>query len=132
VTLAKFGTEASGGERAAILTALHGYLSAVATGDWGAACGQLAAPLRKQVEVILGPTLGKRGHSCAASLGALLDHTPSALRRQQAQISVVAVRASGARSLVLFQAPRLPHAVISMFRESGRWTAGVLAATSAG
>jgi hypothetical protein len=131
-SLATFGSEASGGDRAAVLAALHGYLSAIAAGDWGAACEQLSAPIQHQLELLIAHAKAVHGRGCAAALGALLAHAPSSLRRQQAQLNVLAVRINSDRAFVLYRSPQLPHAVISMLREAGRWKAGVLAGSNTG
>jgi hypothetical protein len=130
--VATFGSEASGGNRAAIVAAMHSYLSAIAAGDWGAACGQLSTPIQHQLVVLLAHANGLRGRGCAAALGALLGHTPESLRREQTQLSVIAVRAQGDRAFVLYRSARLPHAMISMLRETGGWKAGVLAGSTVG
>jgi len=128
-TIATFGSEASGSDRTAILAALHNYLSAIAAGDWAAACAQLSAPIEHQLDLLAAHAKGVRGHACSAALGALLGHTLVSARRQQAQLNILAVRASGNRAFVLYRSPQLQHAVISMFRQAGQWKAGVLAAS---
>jgi hypothetical protein len=75
---------------------------------------------------------GIPGHSCAAALGALLGHTPASLRQAQAASTVVAVRTSGDHAFVLYRSPQFPHATLSMIREGGRWTAGVLSGAGIG
>ena len=120
------------GDRAAILAALHRYVSAIAAGDWGAACGQLSAPIKHQLELLLAHAKGVHGRGCAAALGALFAHTPGSLRRQLTPLNVIAVRINSNRAFVLYRSTQLPHAVISMLREAGRWKAGVLAGSNAG
>ena len=131
-SIATFGSEASGSERAAVLAALHSYLSAIAAGNWGAACEQLSTPIQHQLELLLAHAKGVRGRGCSAALGALLAHAPGSLRRQQVQLNVLAVRVNSDRAFVLYRSPQLPHAMISMLREAGRWRAGVLAGSNAG
>jgi hypothetical protein len=74
--IATFGNEASGSDSAAILAAMRNYLSAIAAGDWGAACGQLSSPIQHQLEALLSHAKGLRGHGSAAALSALLSRTP--------------------------------------------------------
>jgi len=131
-SIATFGSDASAGDRAAILAALHRYVSAIAAGDWGAACGQLSAPIKHQLELLLAHAKGVHGRGCAAALGALFAHTPGSLRRQLTPLNVIAVRINSNRAFVLYRSTQLPHAVISMLREAGRWKAGVLAGSNAG
>jgi hypothetical protein len=82
--------------------------------------------------VLLSHAKGVKGSGCAAALGALLGRAPVAVRRQQAQLDVVGVRTDGDHAFVLYRSPQLPHATISMIREGGRWTAGVIAASGVG
>jgi hypothetical protein len=131
-SIATFGREASGSDRAAVLTALHSYLSAIAAGDWAEACGQLSTPIKRQLQVLLARAKGASARGCAAALGALLGSTPGPLRRTQRQLNVFAVRTEGDRAFVLYRSAQLAHAMISMFREEGRWRAGVLAGSNAG
>ncbi len=131
-SLATYGGEASGEVRAAILVTLHRYLSALAAGDWGAACGQLAAPVEGQLELLIAHAKSLHGKGCAAALGALLGRGPSVLRQQEGQLSVISVRIDGDHAVVLYRSPQLPHATLSMVRESGQWKAGVLSGSSTG
>jgi len=131
-TIATFGSEAGGSDRTAILAALHNYLSAIAAGDWSAACAQLSAPIVHQLDLLLAHAKGVRGHACSAALGALLGHTPGSVRRLMTPLSVIAARDDGDRAFVLYRSPQLQHAVISMFRQAGRWKAGVLAGLNSG
>jgi hypothetical protein len=128
-SIVNFGKEASGRDRSSILTVLNSYLSAIAAGNWATACDQLAAPMQHQLELLFARVVHRRG--CAPVLGSLLAHTPAVLRRDQTPLSVISVRAQGDRALVLYRSRQLPHAVISMFREAGRWKAGVLAGSGA-
>jgi hypothetical protein len=131
-TVATFGSEAKARDRAAILATLHGYLSAIATSDWGAACGQLSALIRRELELLLAHAKGAHGGGCSTALRMLLSHTPDSLRHEQSQLSVIGVRVDGPRAFVLYHSPALPHAVISMLRQAGQWKAGVLAASNIG
>jgi hypothetical protein len=45
---------------------------------------------------------------------------------------VIAVRARGDRAFVLYRSAQVPHAMISMLRETGVWNAGVLAGSGVG
>jgi hypothetical protein len=130
--IATFGRDASPGNRAAILAALHGYLSALGGGDWPAACGHLTTGIQRQLALLTVHARRLHGHGCAAALGVLLAHTPASVRREQEALGVLAVRTSGNRAVVLYRSGQLPDAAISMFREAGRWKAGVLSAAAAG
>jgi hypothetical protein len=130
--IATFGRAASASNRAAILAVLHGYLSALGGGDWPAACGHLATGIQRQLALLIVHARPVHGHGCAAALGVLLAHTRASVRREQQALSVLAVRTSGNRAVVLYRSAQLPNAAISMFREAGQWKAGVLSAAAAG
>ena len=115
-----------------MLVAFHRYLSAIADGNWAAACALLSTPVKSELTKLLAHAHGIAGHGCAAALGALLGHTSPSLRQQQAASSVVAVRTDGDHAFVLYSSPQFPHATLSMIREGGRWTAGVLSGAGIG
>jgi len=127
-SIVAFGHEANGPNRSSILTVLHSYLSAIASGDWTTACSQLSAPIQHQLELLFAHAVHRQG--CAPVLGALLARTPSSLRRGQAQLSIISIRTRGDRAVVLYRSRQFPHAMISMLREAGRWKAGVIAASN--
>lgn len=130
-SLATFGREASGGDRAAVLAAFHKYLSAIAARNWAAACARLSTPVKRELAQLLARAKGLSGHGCATAL-ALLGQAPVSVLREQAQSRVVAVRTDGDRAFVLYRTARLPHATLAMIREGGRWTAGVLSGAAIG
>jgi hypothetical protein len=130
-SVATFGHQASAGDRASVVAAFHSYLSAIAAGDWTAACGELSTPVKHQLQALPARAGGGTGR-CAAALGALLGRVPSSARRMLAQADVISVRTDGDRAFILYRSASLSHASISMFREAGRWTAGVLSATLTG
>jgi hypothetical protein len=131
-SLATFGRQASAGDREAVLAAFHGYLSAIATGNWAAACTRLSTPVKRELAQLLARAKGISGHGCATALGLLLGRAPVSVRRQQAQPNVVAVRTDGDHAFVLYRTAQLPHATLAMIREGGRWTAGVLSGATSG
>jgi hypothetical protein len=130
-SVATFGHRASAGDSASVLAAFHAYLSAIAAGDWTGACEELSTPVKNQLHAVLARTGGAAGR-CAPALGALLGHVSSSARRTLAQVDVIAVRTDGDHAFVLYRSKALSHASISMLRESGRWTAGVLSASLSG
>ncbi len=126
-SIASYGHEAAGGDRTAVVAALHGYLAAIAAGNWPTACGDLSSTIKRQLAAVLARAAGSGGEGCARALQALIGRTPQSLRRAQMRVRVIAVRTDGDRAFVLYRSPVMPRATISMLRESGRWTAGVLA-----
>lgn len=130
-SVASFGHRASAGDRASVLTALHAYLSAIAAGDWSAACDELSTPVKQRLEALLARS-GGGADRCVPALSALLGHASRSVRRKLAQVDVIEVRTNGDHAFVLYRSAALSHASISMLREDGRWTAGVLSATVSG
>lgn len=126
-SIASYGHEAAGGDRTAVVAALHGYLAAIAAGNWPTACGDLSSAIKRQLAAVLARAAGSVGDGCARALQALIGRTPQSLRRAQMRVRVIAVRTDGDRAFVLYRSPVMPRATISMLRESGHWTAGVLA-----
>ena len=112
--------------------AFHSYLSALANGDWAAACARLSTPVKSELAKLLAHAHGMPRHGCAAAMSALLGHTPRSLRQEQAASGVVAVRTDGDHAFVLRRSPKFPHVTVSMIREDGRWTAGVLSGAGVG
>lgn len=129
--VASFGHQASPSDRASVVAAFHAYLSAIGAGDWTAACDELSTPVKQQLQALLARAGGSAGR-CAPALGVVLGRVPSSARRMLAQANVIAVRTDGDHAFVLYRSASLSHASISMLREAGRWTAGVLSATLTG
>jgi hypothetical protein len=112
------------------LAAFHGYLSALGDGNWTEACRLLSSPVKHGLATLLAHVHGLRAHGCAAALGTLLGRTPQSLRKLQQPTGVVAVRTDADHAFVFYRSRQLPHATLSMLRESGHWTAGVIAAAA--
>jgi hypothetical protein len=131
-SLATFGHKANGDDRTAVLAAFHSYLAAIGAGNWAVACQDLSNPIKHQLQVLVSKVKSLSGHGCAAALGAILGRTPAAIRRKQEDVTVVEVRTDGEHAFVLYSNALTPHATISMIRQNGRWTAGVIAAAPVG
>ena len=114
-----------------MLAAFDDYMSAIAAGNWAAACARLSTPVKRELALLLARAKGIRGRGCAAALS-LLGRAPVSALREQAPSSVVAVRIDGDHAFVLYRTAQLPHATLAMIREGGRWTAGVLSSTPGG
>lgn len=131
--LATFGREATGTGRAAVLAGLHEYLTALAVGDWSAACAELSTQVKHQLQLLLSHAKGFHGaNECPQALGGLIGRTPVSVRQQLAQVNVIGVRIAGDQAFVLYHSPQFQHATISMLRESGRWRAGVISPSTIG
>ena len=131
-SLGTFGHEANGTDRTAVLAAFHSYLAAIGAGNWAVACQDISSQIKHQLQILVSKIKSLSGQGCAAALGAILGRTPAATRRKQEQVDVVGVRTDGEHAFVLYSSALTPHATISMIRENGRWTAGVIAAAPVG
>lgn len=128
--LATFGDEASGSERAAIVTTLKRYLDAVASGNWNVVCGLLATPVRGELGQLVRSNKRLHGASCATILGALSGHLPPTARREQLPTDVQSVRVQGGRAFVLYRTKQAPHVSLAVMREAGTWRLGSLGGSS--
>jgi hypothetical protein len=126
-SIERFGSEAGGSERDAVLAAFGGYLEAVAARDYATACSHLAASVRQGMAQFAPPKLRRRG--CAAILPQLLSPSASAIAGRQANGKVTRVRVEGERGFVVFHAPGAKLYQMPIVREGGAWKAGLLAAS---
>jgi len=121
-----FGAEAEGAPRAAILSAFHGYLGALAAGNHMAVCAHLAAVVRRSLARLAG---GSKPPPCPRLLSALLSPEAPATAREQRGGRVRNVRIAGERGIVVFHAPGAKLYQMPMAREAGEWKVGLLAAS---
>lgn len=121
-----FGAEAKGPERELILAAFEGSLTAVAEGDYAAACSYLTESVKSSLEE-LAPS-GLKGRGCPALLRRLLAPTASQIAREQANGKVTKVRVEDDRAFVVFRAPGAELYQLTMQREGDEWKATTLAA----
>ena len=123
----RFGSEAEGTEKSEVLAAEQGYLSAVAGGDFGAACAFVPKGAAHSLEAMAGP--GGAGRGCREILPQVLSKTEPKIAEQQLDGNIVKVRVQGTRALVIFHAPGARLYVFPMGREGGAWKVGTLTAT---
>lgn len=120
-SIERFGAEASGPERAALLDAFHSYLKAIAAGNSGTACSRLAARVRHSLEQLASGESRREG--CAAILPRLLAPAAAGAARQQAEGRVTRIRVGGDRAFIVFHAPGARLYQLTLVREGGRWKA---------
>lgn len=116
-----FGHESGGADRAAVLTAFHGYFDAVADADYVVACTHLSATVKRSLGQIVGQ--GSTRVSCAASLPELLSPSAAGSARQQASGEVDKVRIQGDKAFVVYHAPGAKLYQLYLLREDGAWRA---------
>ena len=123
----QFGREAAGAERAAILGSFHGYLSGLASKNYGAACAALAREVQRSLEGLASPRLRSAG--CSAILPRLLAAGAGSIARAQLMGAVRKVRLEGDRAFVVFHAPGAELYMLPMTREGGGWKVALLIAS---
>jgi len=120
-SIEEFGSEAEGPERKSILAIERSYLSAIAAGDFPAACTNLAANVLDSLRQVFGE--GRGGVSCARRLAVLLSDAAPALANAQLRGRITKVRVEGDRAFVVFRAPGAELYQFTTVREAGRWKA---------
>jgi hypothetical protein len=125
-SIERFGSEAAGAPRAAILAAFHGYLGGLGRRDYRAACFRLSALARHSLERLAAPSPKRLG--CAQLLPAVLAPTAAPISRQQAGGEVRNVRAQGERAFVVFHAPGARLYQMLLVEDHARWKVATVAA----
>lgn len=111
------GPGATGRERARIVAAFDAYMSALAAGDYEAACRRLISQVRAQLERT-GSEQG--GGGCSRALSAFRD-----LARSSAGREIEQVRVDGDVARVIYRAPGAEPYQARLRREDGEWKAGL-------
>jgi hypothetical protein len=123
-----FGSEATGGDRAALEAALHGYLSGRASGDWAKACDSLAAPIQQQLQRFASSFPQAKG--CPGLLQAFSSQLPPRVLADAAKAEVTSVRLQADRAYAIYTGAGGLTYVMPMTREDGAWKAAALAASN--
>jgi hypothetical protein len=123
-SIERFGSEATGARRAAILAAFRDYLGALGHRDYPDACSRLSAAVVRSLRRFAAPATTRSG--CAQLLPAVLAPSAAEVSRDQAGGEVTKVRVSGSRSFVVFRAPGAKLYQLTMLREAGEWKAATL------
>lgn len=121
-----YGAEAAGGDRKAVVGAMHAYFLALAASDYEAICAGLTASNREQLQ-----QLSKLKHEgskgCAGSLATVLPGgAPEAKKAAAATIS--RVRIGDGNAFVLFRPAGGTLSYFVMKEEDGEWKATSVAA----
>jgi hypothetical protein len=126
-SIERFGFEARGEQRGAILAVFGGYLGALARKEYPTACSHLGAVVRRSL-ARLGKARSKQPR-CPAVLSWLLSPGAGAISGRQAEGEIARVRAMGDRAFVVFHAPGAKLYMLTMIREGGEWKSATLAAS---
>jgi hypothetical protein len=122
-SIERFGEEAGGSEREAILAAKQEYLNALASEDYAAACELLSRQTRLSIERFAGQS---RANDCAEVLVKVLARSAAATARLQANGEIAKVRVEGEQAFVIFSAPGAKLYVFTFVRESNEWKAATV------
>lgn len=122
----RFGSEATGRQRAQVIQGYEAYAATLADADYPAAC----AAMKKRVRNVLERYGLKRGLAgCPGAVAQLAPRVRQEARRRAAA-EIESVRVKGAEAYVLFSAPEAALYLTPMRREGGTWKAGVVFAPS--
>jgi hypothetical protein len=123
----RFGAEAGGSGKQAILSAERGYLMALAERDYEAACHLLASQVQRSLRRLVVKPLKAQG--CPAILPKALSQSAPAIARRQANGEITKVRVEGEQAFVIFRAPGAKLYVFTLQEEGGDWRASALSAS---
>lgn len=125
-SIERFGSEAEGAEREAVLRAERGYLMALAGGNAPRACSYLSTAVRLSLKEFARPS---QEAECSRILPDVISAAAPASARQQAAGKVRRVRIDGGRAFVLFRAPGARLYVFTLRREESGWKVTTLLAS---
>jgi len=126
-SIERFGSEASGADRAALLSAFRGYLGALAGGDFRDVCARLSERVQTSLRQLAGH--GSGGSSCTAALPKLLAPTAARTARAERAGRIEKVRVEGDTAFIVFHAPGARLYMLTMKREGGEWKATTVSAS---
>lgn len=120
-SIAGFGTAARGREKAAVATAVHSFLTALADRDYPELCGGVTATNRAQLQAFGKGQGGSEG--CAAVLRKLINPAVAGEARKAAAAPIKSVRIKGETAFALFTPRGRSTSYLVMQEEGGGWKA---------
>jgi hypothetical protein len=115
-----YGSEASSSQQAAATVSLQAYLQARASGDWSAACAQMATTVQKQLALLAGGP-GAKAEGCAAAYAKLSSRVPASARANPLSGPLAAFRVKADKAFALFYGPHRRQYMMPMVSEGGAW-----------
>ena len=122
-SIQEYGTEASGGQEAAIVAAMRAFLRALADSDYPKVCAWLTGSNREQLEQVL----KAQGGDCVSFLKKVLTPAASAEARKALAGQISKVRVKEGNAFVLFRPPGGKVSYFVLKEEGGEWKATGLA-----
>jgi hypothetical protein len=115
-----YGAAADGSDRAAVSDAVHGFLSAIATGDYDEVCADLIGATRKGLEAF---GEGKDGSECSTILTQFLSPAAAGEAKKAAAGPISSVRIKADTAFAIFTPQGGQPSYLAMKREGGSWKA---------
>lgn len=119
-SIEEFGGTATGSDKAAVTTAVHRFLTAMARQDNAGMCAELAVANREQLQAFSkGKSSGSAG--CALALKTLLNPAVAAEAHRAATAPLTSVRIDGDSAFALFTPKGGSRSYLVMRREGDSW-----------
>lgn len=122
-----YGEEPDESEIEAADTALAGFMTARAEGDWDGMCAALAKAAVEPIEDLASRAPQFKGSGCAAVLKTLLARSPASSRANTMTDGIASFRVEDDRGFALYHGPKGVNYFIPMVNEDGEWKVGALA-----
>lgn len=122
-----YGEEPDESELEAADTALAGFMTARAKGDWDGMCSALAKAAVEPIEDLASRAPQFKGNGCAAVLETLLSRSPASSRANTLTDGIASFRVEGERGFALYHGPKGVDYFVPMIDEGGEWKVGALA-----
>ncbi len=117
-----YGAEASESELRQAAEDLHAFLAATVRGEWGRACGLLAADEQKRLEAAVAQSPQLRGKGCAAALAAFTQPVSGSVARELTQVDAASLRHEGGQGFLIYVgAPDDTVYAMPLHLEGGAW-----------
>ncbi|HEX5309677.1 MAG TPA: hypothetical protein VFW38_11420 [Solirubrobacteraceae bacterium] len=127
--ITKYGQQADGGERQAILALVSDFYRAAAADDGARACSLIYSVMAEEIPAVYGRSPGPpslRGATCAAVMAKLFRRVPGQPANILATTEVTGVRVKGRRGIALLRSRGLPAGYLPVERELGSWRVAAL------
>lgn len=124
--LVDFGEEGSDSEREQAIETVDQFLAARSTGDWKAACEQIASPVARKFERLAVSSTRLGDTSCASFLEAFVELSPEELSERGVEEGVL--RRSGRRGYLIYFGANEVVCAMPLEDEDGEWKIALVSA----
>jgi hypothetical protein len=126
-SIQEYGSEASGGQKEAVLSAMNNFIDALATKDYDSVCTGLVKANREQLSKYMQAASGSSGGGCAAVLKKLLVPAAAAEARKNLHPAIGRVRIGEGSAFVVFRPAGGKLSYFVLKEEDGEWKSVSLA-----